>query len=409
MIHKYRHTSFACYLGYVTQALVITLPTLLFTVFYNKFNISFSELGVLIIANFFVQLVMDITSTLFIKKTGYRPPTVAAHFFAFLGFVLLSFLPNIMVNHRYAGVCIPIFISSVGGGLIEVVISPIMESIPNEKKSASMSLLHSFFCWGQLATVALSTLYFYLFGIEKWYFVPLIWSLIPLFNMFYFLKVEIPEIPKEEKTTTIFQLLKTEHFPIFLFVMLCSGAAELSMSQWASMFAETGLGVSKTMGDLLGPSLFALFMGISRVYYGIKGEGEHLLKLLICSGIVCIASYFVTVFSPVPVLSLAGCAVCGLSVGIMWPGTFSLASERFKGGTTMFALLAFAGDIGCSLGPGLVGIMSDLFRKGNTNLPFFTGDIAQQGLKFGIMIAAIFPVALVIFACRLKAASKKEN
>lgn len=403
---KYRHTSIACYLGYITQALVITLPTLLFTVFYNKFGISLSELGGLITANFIVQLIMDISSAFFVDKTGYRMPAVTAHFFAFAGLVLTAILPNVMTGNRFLGVCLPIFISSIGGGLIEVLISPIMEALPNEKKSASMSLLHSFFCWGQLLTVLLSTVYFYFFGIEKWYFLPLIWSLIPFVNMLYFIRVPLPEYVKEEKTGSVKEMLKTKYFVIFLILMLCAGAAEQSVSQWASMFAETGLGVSKTMGDLLGLSMFAVCMGVVRLYYGMKGNGKNLINYVLASGIICVLAYAVTVFSPYPVLSLAGCALCGLSVGILWPGIISLSSKWFKGGTVMFALLAFAGDMGCSAGPGLVGLLSDLFKGGNIPLPLFNGDLTQQGLKFGIAVAAIFPVILTVSAFAVKKKKK---
>jgi len=396
MIYKYKHTSFACYLGYITQALVITLPTLLFTVFYNKFGITLSEIGFLITANFFVQLLMDLSSTLYINKTGYRLPVVFAHFSAFSGLILLSLLPELMHEHRYFAICLPVFISSIGGGLIEVLISPIMEAIPNKKKSASMSLLHSFFCWGQVATILLTTLYFVLFDIENWYYLPAIWSIIPLFNMIYFLKVPLPKPLKEKNTTRFSKLLKNKHFLLYLLIMLCSGASEQSMSQWASLFAETGLGISKTAGDLIGPTLFAVLMGISRVYYGIKSEKINLSKLVLYSGILCVISYLVTVFSPNPVISLISCAACGLSVGIMWPGTFSLTSEKFKGGASMFALLAFAGDLGCSTGPGLVGIMSDIFKTFVFSIPVFSGNLVQQSLKFGLLIAAIFPVILII-------------
>lgn len=407
MTKNFRHTSVACYLGYVTQALIITFPSLLFTVFFNKFNINLSELGILIIITFIIQLLMDLLSATFVNKTGYRMPAVIAHLFSFLGLVLLAILPNIMPSHRYIAVSVPIFISSIGGGLIEVLISPIMEGLPNEKKAKSMSFLHSFFCWGQLGTVLLSTLYFYIAGIDKWYFLPVIWSLIPLFNMFYFMKVPLPEPEKGEKIMGVKKLLSTKFFFFFLLLMLCSGAAEQAMSQWASLFAETGLGVSKTTGDILGLSFFATLMGVARLYYGIKGKGENLSRLILYSGILCVFSYLLTVFSPYPVLSLVGCALTGLSVGIMWPGAISIATEHFDGGTAMFALLAFSGDLGCSLGPGLVGIMSDWFGKGIISLPFFSGDIVQQGLKFGLMIATVFPILLVFAIVIIRQRKKK--
>ena len=392
---KYRHTSYACYLGYITQALVITLPSLLFTVFFNKFGITLGELGFLITANFVVQILIDLTSAFYMDKVGYRVPAVLAHLFSFAGFVLMSFLPDVMENNRFLAICISSFTACVGGGLIEVIISPVMEILPNEKKAASMSFLHSFFCWGQGLTVLLATFYFVAFGIDKWNFLPLILSLIPLFNMFYFMKVPIPEHNNDVPEKNGYFLLKVKRFWIFLLIMVSAGAAELAMSQWASFFAETALGISKTAGDLLGLTMFAVFMGVSRLFYGIKGADIKLSDFIMWSGVLCIVSYVVVVFSPYPLISLIGCAFCGLSVGIMWPGTISYASEVFKGGASMFALLALAGDIGCSLGPGIVGFMSELYRKGGIYFPVFTGDLTQQGLKFGLMIAGIFPVLLV--------------
>lgn len=392
---KYKITSLACYIGYITQALILTLPSLLFTVFYNKFGISLSELGVIISVNFCIQIAMDISSASFIDKYGYRPPAIFAHICCFLGLIGLSVLPDIL-SHKYIAVCLPIFLTSMGGGLIEVLISPIMEGLPTEKKAASMSLLHSFFCWGQLATALLSTLYFYIFGIDSWHILPLIWSVVPLINIILFVKVPLPSPVKEEKTMGMKALLTNRFFLLFLLLMLCAGAAEQSMSQWASLFAETGLGVSKSVGDLLGISLFAALMGTSRLFYGLKSEKIDLSKFILYSACLCIISYLITVFSPYPVLSLFGCALCGLSVGIMWPGTFSLASKSFpSGGTAMFALLAFFGDIGCSAGPGMVGFLSDIFKSGRAQLSLLIGDLTQQGLKFGLMFAILFPVLLI--------------
>ena len=381
-MNRYKTTALACYIGYITQAMLLTLPSLLFTVFFNKFGISLSALGLIISVNFCIQICMDIISVFFIDKFGYRPPAVFAHICCFLGMIGLALLPNIL-SHKYIAICLPIFLSSVGGGLIEVLASPIIENLPTEKKSASMSFLHSFFCWGQLLTVLLSTLYFYLFGIDNWSILPVFWSIIPLTNIILFIKVPLPSLVKEKKTMSIRALFKNKFFLFFLLLMLCSGAAEQSMSQWASLFAETGLGVSKAVGDLLGISLFAGLMGISRIFYTVKCEKLNLYKFILFSGLLCIVSYLITVFSPYPLLSLFGCALCGLSVGIMWPGTFSIASKNFPyGGTAMFGLLAFFGDIGCSLGPGMVG--------------FLSGTLTQQGLKFGLMFATIFPVILLI-------------
>ncbi len=403
---NYKLTSLSCYIGYAVQALIITLPSLLFTVFYNRFSFSLFELGNIIIIIFVVQIITDALSAVFISKMGYRAPAIFAHICCFLGLVGLSVLPNVL-SFKYLAVCISVFVSSIGGGLIEVLISPLMEALPTDKKAASMSFLHSFFCWGELLTVLLTTLYFYIFKIGNWSYLPLIWSVVPFVNIFLFIKAPLPSPVKEEKATGIKSLLKNKFFLLFLVLMLCSGAAEQSMSQWASLFAEAGLGVSKSVGDLLGISLFALLMGASRLFYGLKSETVPLARFILISALLCITGYLLTVFSPKPVLSLFGCALCGLSVGIMWPGTFSLAAKNFSGGkTTMFALLAFAGDIGCALGPGAVGLLSDIFRQNNFCLPVFSGDINSNALKFGLMFATLFPVILLF---TVKYISRKDK
>jgi fucose permease len=274
---------------------------------------------------------------------------------------------------------IVVVINAIGGGLLEVIISPIVEALPNENKTAAMSLLHSFYCWGYVGVILLSTLYFNTIGIENWRYLPMLWALIPLGNMFLFSVVPVRTMIGEHETPVPLRTLFTKKtFLLFFLIMICAGASEQAMSQWASFFAEAGLKVSKTTGDLLGPCAFAVLMGASRVFFGIRQEAIKLTRVLMGAGLLCVLSYLVTVFSPFPLLSLAGCAVCGLSVGIMWPGTFSLASKLFpRGGTAMFALLALAGDAGCASGPGLVGLVMN-----------------ATTLKTGLLLAIIFPLAL---------------
>ena len=303
-----KHTFIACFIGYITQALILTLPSLLFTSFYSEFNISLKELGAIITICFVIQIVMDLISAPIVEKTGYRIPGLIAHATCFLGLIGLYALPLVMENKLFA-VSFSIFLQSIGGGLIEVIISPIMDRLDTKEKSASMSLLHSFFCWGQLGTALFSTLYFFVFGIENWKYLPLIFSLIPFSNIILFTYCYLPSPTKGGKTMSLKALISNKSFILFLVLMLCAGAAEQSMSQWASLFAEKGLNVSKSTGDLLGISLFALLMGISRVFYGFFAEKINLLKFIFISSALCIASYIVTVFAPWPVLSLFGCAL----------------------------------------------------------------------------------------------------
>lgn len=378
----YKGTVISCYIGYVSQAIVNNFSPLLFVLFGNEFNISLSQLSLMIALNFGVQLLTDLAAARFVDKIGYRPLVVAAHFLCAAGLALLGVLPYIMTP--YIGLIIATILSAIGGGLIEVIVSPIIEACPSDNKAAAMSLLHSFYCWGQMAVVLVSTLVFRFAGIGSWRAVAVFWALIPFVNAFLYMRVPINALPSEEGHSGLFSMFRNKSFIIFFFMMLCAGASELAMSQWASAFAEEGLGVSKAMGDLLGPCMFAVFMGIARVFYGKFGAKISLSKFMAASSALCVVAYAVTVFSPYPLLSLGGCALCGLAVGIMWPGTFSMASAAIPlGGTSMFAMLALAGDMGCTSGPSLAGKIADTFGS---------------DIKYGFAFAAVFPVVMLILS-----------
>lgn len=387
----FKHTKYAAYIGYITQAIVNNLMPLLFVSFQRQFSLSLDRISLLITLNFGVQTVVDIIAAKYVDKIGYRASCVFAHIATVVGLCSMAVLPFVM--DPFAGLCICAAVNAVGGGLTEVVISPVVEALPGDEKASAMSMLHSFYCWGQVAVVLLSTLYFSTAGIENWRYLSLIWSLVPLFNVFMFLFVPLRTLNEENEDMPLRKLFTVKIFWVFLILMICSGASELAMSQWASLFAEEGLHVSKTMGDLLGPCAFAVLMGSARTFYGFKGAKLNLRKSIAFSGAFCILSYAVAVFAPNPMISLAGCALCGLSVGLMWPGTYSLSSQCYpQGGTAMFAVLALAGDIGCSAGPTITGFVSDA-----------TGD-----LKKGLLVAAVFPLILIIGVLMLKN-SDKEN
>lgn len=377
--NNYKHTFFASYAGYFVQAIINNFLPLLFLTLQNTFSLSYDKISLLIVINFGIQLCVDFLSAYFIDKVGYRVSVVAAHIFATIGLAGLSIFPFIM--NPYAGIILSIVIYALGSGLIEVIISPLVDACPSDSKSGAMSLLHSFYCWGQMCVVLLSTLFFTVFGIENWRVLSVIWACVPLINGVYFCLVPIPKVLSENKGMGIKNLFKTKLFYVAGIIMLCAGASELAMSQWASAFAESGLGVSKTMGDLLGPCLFAVFMGTARVLYSKLSDKISLTKVMLFSAILCIVSYIVAGLSPVPLISLLACGLCGLSVGVMWPGTFSLASEKIpSGGTAMFALLALFGDLGCGSGPALVGRMTTIF-----------GDNLSKGLLFGM----VFPIIMI--------------
>ncbi|MCC8131663.1 MAG: MFS transporter [Oscillospiraceae bacterium] len=378
---SYKNTIYCSYVGYITQAVVNLFAPLLFVTFSSEFGISVSQITLITTLNFLTQLIVDLLSTKIIDKLGYRVCIVAAHIFSATGLVMLAVLPTVLPS-AYAGLLISVIVYAVGGGLIEVLISPIVEACPTDDKASAMSLLHSFYCWGAVLVILVSTAFFSIFGIENWRIMSCVWALVPAVNAFMFTKVPIETLTEDGSSMKIRDLLSSKVFILFIIMILCAGASELAMSQWSSAFAESGLGVSKAMGDLAGPCLFAILMGIARVINSKISHRIDILPVMIGSAGLCVISYILTVLSPVPLLSLLGCALCGLSVGVMWPGVFSLASAKFpKGGTALFALLAFAGDVGCTSGPTLVGFVSGL-----------NGD----SLKSGLSAAMIFPIVLII-------------
>lgn len=382
MDRRYQKTVYACFVGYIVQAIVNNFAPLLFLTFHETYGIPLSRITFIVTVNFGIQLLVDLLAVSFVDKIGYRASMVLAHATAAAGLLLLAVLPGILPV-PYVGILIAVVFYAVGGGLLEVVVSPVVEACPTPNKETAMSLLHSFYCWGHVSVVLISTAFFAIFGIANWKVLAVIWAIVPVVNMIVFTKVPIASLIEEgEKGMSLGDLLKAKLFWIFLLLMICSGACEQAVSQWASTFAEQGLGVSKTIGDLAGPMLFAIMMGTSRALYGKFGERLPLRKFIMGSGLLCLASYFIISLSPIPALGLIGCGICGFSVGIMWPGTFSLASASMPtGGTALFALLALGGDLGCSGGPTYVGMISSAL-----------GD----NLRKGILCAIIFPILLMM-------------
>lgn len=378
MKSKYNQTITACFIGYIVQAIVNNFVPLLFLTFERTYHIPLAQITLLVTLNFGIQLLVDLLSVGFVDRIGYRASMVIAHVLAALGLVLLTVLPEVLPS-AFAGILCAVCVYAVGGGFLEVLVSPVVEACPSDNKEKAMSMLHSFYCWGHVGVVALSTSFFGLFGINQWKILALIWAIIPLCNGVAFTKVPIaPLLPEGETGMSMRELFGKKLFWILFVMMVCAGASEQSVSQWASTFAEQGLHISKTLGDLAGPMAFAILMGAARAFYGKHGDRIDLDRFMKASCLLCIAAYLAISLVPIPVVSLAACAICGLSVGIMWPGTFSKASATLpKGGTALFALLALGGDIGCSGGPTLVGLVSSH---------------ADDNLKAGILAAIIFPI-----------------
>lgn len=381
MQKNYRKTLIACYLGFITQAIAANFAPLLFLTFNRSYGVPLGKIALIPAVFFVVQLIVDIICAQVVDKIGYRKCVVASEICSAIGLMLLAFLPDVLPD-PFAGILISVVVYAVGSGLIEVLVSPIVEACPFEHKEATMSLLHSFYCWGSVAVIALSSLFFKFAGLHNWKILACLWALLPLVNIINFATCPIEHPTGGEKGMGIIELFKTPLFYLAVILMVCAGASELSMAQWASAFAESALGLSKTAGDLAGPCLFAVTMGACRAFFGKFGDRLNLIKFMIASGVICVISYLLASLSPIPVLGLAGCIICGFSVAIMWPGTISVCSPRIpKGGTAFFAMLAMAGDLGGAAGPALVG-----------NISQASGDNLQKGLLVGI----VFPMVLVI-------------
>lgn len=387
MKSKYQKTLIACYLGFITQAIAANFAPLLFLTFHRTYQISLGRIAFISTAFFFTQLLVDLFCAKYVDRIGYRRSVIASEVFSAAGLIGLAFLPSLLPD-PYVGILISVIIYAMGSGLIEVLVSPIVEACPFDNKDSVMSLLHSFYCWGSVGVILLSTIFFAIFGIENWRILACIWALIPLYNTFNFISCPIESLTEEGEDLSIRQLCHIPIFWIALILMVCAGASEISMAQWASAYVESALGISKSIGDIIGPCLFAVMMGMSRSFYGKYGENIDLMKFMIGSGALCLVCYLLSALAPLPFLNLVGCAVCGFSVGIMWPGTISIASKKIPlGGTAMFALLAMAGDLGGSVGPGIVG---------------FVTQNANDNLKVGMLAGCVFPTVLVLSVLLLK-------
>lgn len=384
---NYKKTLVACYLGFVTQAISANFTPLLFLTFKSTYGITLEKIAMIPMVFYFAQLLIDLAATKFADKIGYRTCVVVSQVLSAVGLISMAFLPDVLSN-PFIGILISVVLYAIGSGLIEVLVSPIVEACPFENKDGMMSLLHSFYCWGALGVILGSTLFFAVFGVGNWKILTILWALIPLYNTFNFISCPMERLVDEGKSMSVRQLLKLPLFWLIIILMICSGASEASMAQWASAFTEAAIGVSKTVGDLAGPGLFAMFMGISRMLYGKFSEKLDLTKVMLICGAMCAGCYLLASLSASPILGLTGCALCGLAVGIMWPGSISISSQKCpRGGTAMFAFLALAGDLGATVSPTMVGSFAE---------------IAGGNLKTGLLVATVFPAVLVIGLLLLK-------
>lgn len=389
---NYNKTLIACYLGFVTQAITANFAPLLFLTFKGVYNVSLEQIALIPFTFYLTQLFVDLAATKYADKLGYRACVTVSQVISALGLVLMVVLPD-MLGTPFVGIIIAVVLYAIGSGLIEVLVSPVVEACPFKNKDGMMSLLHSFYCWGAVAVILGSTIFFAVFGVENWKLLALIWAAIPLYNTFNFLTCPIERLPESAEGNSTRKLLRLPLFWLLILLMICSGASEATMAQWSSAFTESALGVSKAVGDLAGPCLFAAFMGVSRLLYGKMSARLNLVNTMLMSGVLCAVCYFVASLAALPVVGLAGCALCGLAVGIMWPGSSSISAQKCPfGGTALFAFLALAGDLGATLSPTMVGYVSEL---------------ANGDLKTGLLVASAFPILLVL--CLLIIKSVKQS
>lgn len=391
---NYNKTLIACYLGFVTQAITANFAPLLFLTFKDIYRVSLEQIALIPFTFYLTQLFVDLAATRYADKIGYRTCVTVSQVISALGLVLMVILPELLPT-PFTGILISVILYAIGSGLIEVLVSPVVEACPFKNKDGMMSLLHSFYCWGAVGVILGSTLFFALFGVENWKLLALFWAAIPLANTFNFLTCPIERLPESHEGNTTKKLLRLPLFWLLILLMVCAGASEATMAQWSSAFTESALGVSKAIGDLAGPCLFAAFMGLSRLLYGKMSTRLNLVKTMLLSGLLCSVCYFVASLSPLPVIGLAGCALCGLAVGIMWPGSLSISAQKCPlGGTALFAFLALAGDLGATLSPTMVGYISEL---------------AGGNLKTGLLVASAFPILLILALLLIKAAKATSS
>ena len=392
---NYKKTLIACYLGFITQAITSNFAPLLFLTFKSSYGISLEMIALIPLVFYLTQLLVDLVAVKFADIIGYRTCVVISQLVSALGLILMAFLPELLPN-AFVGIVISVVLYAIGSGLVEVLLSPIVEACPFENKAGVMSLLHSFYCWGAVGVILGSTLFFAVFGIENWKILTMIWAAVPLVNTVNFLSCPIERLVEDGDGMRVDQLLRTPLFLLMILLMICAGASEATMTQWASAFTESALGVSKTIGDLAGPCMFAVFMGITRVFYGKFSEKLNLTRVMLACGSLCVVCYLLAALSPISIIGLIGCALCGLAVGIMWPGTICISSQKCpRGGTAMFAFLALAGDLGAAVGPSMVGSIADAIG-GN--------------LKTGLLFATLFPSIMIVgLILLLKKFGKQEH
>ena len=404
MNSKYSKLKAACYFGNITMAVTANLSPLLFITFRNKYNISYSLLGLLILINFFTQLGIDLVFSLFSHKFNIKKTVRLMPVLSIIGFVLYALSPVIFGDDLYVGLLLSTIVFSASSGLGEVLLSPIIAAIPADDPDREMSKLHSVFAWGVVGVVVFATLFLLTLGYNKWQLLTVILTVIPLCSAILFFISDIPKIDTPKKTSSAISLLKNKGVWLCFFAIFLGGASECTMSQWASGYLENALGIKKVWGDIFGVALFAIMMGTGRTLY--SKHGKSIEKLLFFGAVGATLCYFVTAVSPIPLIGLFACALTGFFVSMMWPGSLIISSDRYPdGGVFIYALMAAGGDLGASVGPQLVGLVTDLSVQSS-----YLSTVAQKlsitpdslGMKLGVLVGMLFPLLAIIVFYRLR-------
>ncbi len=410
MKNRFTRIKIACYSSNVTQAIVINLSPLLFITFRDIYGLSYSSLGFLILINFLSQLAIDIVFTLFSHKFNIPLTVKLMPVFSMTGLLIYGFSPLIFGEAVYAGLIIGTVVFSAGSGLGEVLLSTIFGAIPADNPDREMSKLHSVYAWGSVFSVLTTTFMIYILGDKLWPVIPIVYSLLPLFSFLMYLNAELPLMETPEKLSGTLGLFKNQTVWICVAAIFFGSVAENIMSQWSSGFLERGLGITKLYGDILGVAGFALMLGIARTLYA--NFGRKIERVLLLGGIGACFSFLLCIISNNPVVCIFACALAGLSTSMLWPGSLIVAAEKMPtAGVFVYAVMAAGGDLGASLGPQLVGLVTDTAMLSPTLLAFaerlsLTPD--QFGMKLGYAVGMLFPLAgIIIYAHLIKSKNRQ--
>lgn len=398
MHSKYNRLRYACYTTNLSMSVVGNLSPLLFLTFNKLYDISFSLIGSLVLINFCTQLAIDLVFSFYSNKFNITKVVKFTPVLTAIGLLFYALAPVLFPNMVYVGLVVGTVIFAASGGLAEVLISPVIAAIPSENQEREMSKLHSVYAWGVVAVVILSTVLLQVFGKEHWNLIAIMWMVLPLLSSFLFFRADIPALHTPKKASHTFHLLMNRKFLLCFLIIFFGGASECIMAQWSSSYLEQAFQIPKVWGDVLGVAMFAVALGLGRSLYTRYGSRLHLV--LFSGSVAAFVCYITAAISTIPVLGLISCAFTGFCVSMLWPGSLLVASGRFQsGGIVLFALMAAGGDLGSSIGPQLIGVITDTVLRSDylSNLAVNIGLTAEQaGMKAGMLAGAIFPLFAAI-------------